>query len=121
MHIGFLNLAADHSLDLLFNHGTQRLGIHDLFAPNTLANALSNRDEASKMSDLGANHLLIVKRLEVVNEPLDHLIFHYGGLHLCCQFMPPLGILLERFPTLLFYPLKNGAIRSYLGVEPVVF
>ena len=75
MHIGFLSLVASLSLDLLFNHGTQRLNIHDLFAPNTLVNALPYRDEASKMSDLGADHLLIVRRLEVVNEPLNHLIF----------------------------------------------
>ena len=82
MHIDFLSLAADHSLDLLFNHGTQRLGIHDLLAPNTLVNAFPNRDEASEMSDLGTDHLLMVRRLEVVNEPLDHLIFHHVGLHL---------------------------------------
>ena len=83
MHIGFLSLTARHFLDLLFNHGTQGFGIHDLLAPNTLVDTLPNRDEASKISDLGANHLLIVKRLEVVNEPFNHLIFHYGGLHLC--------------------------------------
>ena len=82
MHIGFLSLTAGHSFDLLFNHGTQRLGIHDLFAPNTLVNVHPNRDEASEISDLGVDHLLIVRRLEVVNEPLDHLIFHHRGLHL---------------------------------------
>ena len=79
MHIGFLSLVTSHSLDLLFNYGTQRLRIHDLFAPNTLINLLSNRDEASEMSDLGADHLFIVRRLEVVDEPLNHLIFHHGG------------------------------------------
>ena len=73
------------------------------------------------MSDLGANHLLIVRRLEVVNEPLNHLIFHHGKLHLCGQLTPPLGILSERFRTLLFYPLKNNVNESYLGVELVVF
>lgn len=31
--------------------------------------------------------------------------------------MPPLGILTERFPTLLFSPLQNGVIGSYLNVE----
>ena len=77
MHIGFLSLAADHSLDLLFNHGTQGLGIHDLLVPHTLVNALPNKDEASKISDLGANHLLIVRRLVVVDEPLDHLMWGY--------------------------------------------
>ena len=35
--------------------------------------------------------------------------------------MPPLGILTEGFPTLLFYPLKNCAVGGYLGVESVVF
>ena len=48
-----------------------------------LINMLPNRDEASEMSDLGANHLLIVRRLEVVNEPFDHLIFHHRGFNLC--------------------------------------
>ena len=83
MHIGFLSLSAGHFLDLLFNHGTQGFGIHDLLAPNTLVNTLPNKDEASKMSDLGANHLLLVRRLMVVNKPFNHLIFHYGGLQLC--------------------------------------
>ena len=83
MNVGFLSLRADHFLDLLFNHVTQRRGIHDLFAPNALINALPNREEASKMSELGADNILIVKRLEVVNEPLDHLIFHHRRLHLC--------------------------------------
>ena len=59
MHIGFLSLAADHFLDLIFNHGTQGFGIHDLFAPKTFVNTFPNRDEASKMSDLGADHLFV--------------------------------------------------------------
>ena len=83
MNIGYLGLATSHSLDLLFNHGTQGLGIHDLLTPNTLVNALPNRDEASKMSDLGADHFLVIRRLAVINEPLNHLILHLGGLHLC--------------------------------------
>ena len=81
--INFLGLAAGHSLDWLFNHGTQRLDIYDLLAPNTFVNTFPNRDEASEMSDLGTYHFLIVKRLKVINEPLDHLILHHGGLHLC--------------------------------------
>ena len=83
MNIIFLSLVTSHSLDLLFNHGTQRLKIHDLFAPNTLVNMLLDRDEASEMNDLGANHPLVIRRLEDVNEPLDHLILHHRGLHLC--------------------------------------
>ena len=82
MNIGFLSLTAGHFLNLLFDHGTQRLGIHDLFAPNTFINTLPNKDEASKMNDLGADYLLIVRRLKVVNKPFNHLIFHHGGLHL---------------------------------------
>ena len=82
MSISFLSLAADHFLNLLFDHGTQKLRIHDFLALNTLINTLLDRDEASKMGDLGADHLLIVRRLEVVNEPFDHLIFHHRGLHL---------------------------------------
>ena len=83
MNINFLSLVAGHFLNLLFDHGTQRLGIHDLLTFNTLVNTLPKRDEARKMSDLGADHLLIVRRFKVVNKPFDHLIFHYGGLHLC--------------------------------------
>ena len=83
MNIVFLNLAAGHFLNLLFDHGTQRLGVHNLLALNTLINMLHNRDEASKMSDLGVDYLLIARRLEVVNRPLNHLIFHHEGLHWC--------------------------------------
>ena len=83
MKISFLSPAATHFLNLLFDHGTQRLRIHDLLAPNTLINMLPSTDEARKMSDLCIDHLLIVRRLKVVNEPSDHLIFHHGGLHLC--------------------------------------
>ena len=79
MNIGFFSFTAGHFLNLLFDHGTQRLKIHDLLAPNTFVNTLPNRDEASKMSDFGAGHLLIVRRLKVVNEPIDHLIFHHRG------------------------------------------
>ena len=35
--------------------------------------------------------------------------------------MPPLGILTERFPTLLFFSLNEYAVGSYLSVELVVF
>ena len=70
MNISFLSLVAGHFLNLLFVHGTQRLGIHDLLTPNTFVDTLLDRDEASKISDLGADHLLIVRRLEVVNEPI---------------------------------------------------
>ena len=70
MNINFLSLAFGHFLNLLFDHGTQILEIHDLFTPNTFVDTLLDRDEASKISDLGADHLLIVRRLEVVNEPI---------------------------------------------------
>ena len=79
--ISFLSLAAGHFLNLLFDHGNQRLVIHDLLAPNTLVNMLPDRDEASKMGDLDADLLLIVRRLKVVNEPFYQLIFHHGGLY----------------------------------------
>ena len=52
-------------------------------APNTLINALPNRNQAYEVSDLGIDHLLIVKRLKVINEPLDHFVFHHGRKHLC--------------------------------------
>ena len=79
MNISFFSLVAGHSLNLLFNHGTQRLNVYDLLALNTLVNALPNGDETSKMSNLGADYLLRVRRLEVINKPLDHLILHHGG------------------------------------------
>ena len=55
-----------------------------------------------------------------MNEPLDHLIFHHGRKPLGDQLAPPLGILIERFLALIFYPLKNYAVRSYLSIEPVI-
>ena len=35
--------------------------------------------------------------------------------------MPPLGIFSKRLPTLLLYSHKNRVVRSYLGVELVIF
>ena len=55
-----------------------------------------------------------------MNDPLDHLIFHHGRKPLGDQLAPPLGILIERFLALIFYPLKNYAVRSYLSIEPVI-
>ena len=68
------------------------------------------------MNDFGDDHLLIVRRLEVVNESLNHLIFN-----LCVQLTPPLGILSERFRTLLLCSHKDLAVGSYFNVEHVVF
>ena len=79
MHIGFLSLAAYHFL-----------------TPNTLVNTFRNRDEASKMSDLGADHFLIVRRFEVVDETFDHLIFHHGGLPLVQLALATTGHILEK-------------------------
>ena len=42
-------------------------------------------------------------------------------MHLGSQLAPPLGILTERFPTLLFCPLKNYMVKIYLSIEPVIF
>ena len=72
------------------------------------------------MSDLGTNHLLIVKRLKVIDDALDHFVFHHGRKHLCGYLMLPLGILMEGFPTFLFSPLKNCAVESYLSIEPII-
>ena len=69
---------------------------------------------------MDVDHILIVRRLEVINEPLDHLILHHGVLHLCSYLTSPLGILMEGFPTLIFCPLKNCVVGSYLGVEPLI-
>ena len=67
---------------LLFYHKTQSLGIDYFLTPNTLINTLPNRNQACKVSGLGTNHLLILGRLKVNDEPLDHFIFHHGRKHL---------------------------------------
>ena len=72
------------------------------------------------MGDLGTDHLLIVRRIKVIDEPLDHFIFHHGRKHLRGQLASPLGMLKERFNTFLFFPLENCAVRSYLGIESVI-
>ena len=73
------------------------------------------------MSDLGANHLLIVRRLQVVDEPLDHLIFQHGGLYLCARSHHLWAYSRKDSPVFFFCPLKNCAVGSYLSVEPIVF
>ena len=60
---------------------------------------LPNRNQACKVSDLGTNHLLIIGRLKVVDEPLDQFIFHHGWKHLHRKLAPPLEILTEKFPS----------------------
>ena len=67
------------------------------------------------MSDWGTDHLLIVKRLKVIDDALDHFVFHHGRKHLCGYLVLPLGILME-----LFSPLKNCAGESYLSIEPII-
>ena len=114
MKIGFLPFASGCLFHLLFY---QSLRIDYFLAPNTLNNVLPNRNQAYEVSDLGTNHLLVVRRLEVINEPFDHLVFHHRGKHLGDYLTPPLGILMERFPTLLFCPLKNCVIGRYLSIE----
>ena len=105
---------------LLFYHRIQSLNIDYFLTPNTLINILPNRNWACKVSDLGTDYLLIVRRLKVTNEPLDHFVFHHGRKHLDGLLVPPLGLLIERFPTLLFCPLKNCAVGSYLNIELVI-
>ena len=99
---------------LLFDHRTQCFEINNFLATDTFVNMLPN-------SDLGIDYLFIVRRLKVIDEPFDHLLFHYRGKHLCGLLTPPLGILTERFPTLLFCPLKNCAVRNYLDIELIIF
>ena len=81
---------------------------------------IDKHKEACKVSDLGTDHLLIVKRLKVIDDPLVHFVFHHGMKHLCGYLAPPLGILMEGFPTLLFNPLKNCAVESYLSIELII-
>ena len=72
----------DRLFYLLFYHRTQSLRIDYLLASNTLIHTLSNRNQACKVSDLGIDHLLVIRRLMVIDEPLDHLIFHHRRKHL---------------------------------------
>ena len=82
MDISFFNLSVT-SLQLLFHQIIEDSRVNDLLGLNTLIDMLPNRNQASKMTDLSTDHLLIVRRLKVINEPLNHLIFHHSGLHLC--------------------------------------
>ena len=84
---------------LVFYHRTQSLKINYFLASNTIINMLPNRNQACKVSDLGTNHLLIIGRLKVVDEPLDQFIFHHGWKHLHRKLAPPLEILTEKFPS----------------------
>jgi len=56
--------------------------INDFLSPNTFINMFPNRNQANEVSDLGTDHLLVVRRLKVVDEPFDHLIFHHRRKHL---------------------------------------
>ena len=78
-----MNFLGVTSLELLFHQRIKDSRVIDLLSLNTLIDTLPNRNQASKTSDLATDHLLIVRRLKVINEPLNHLIFHHKGLHLC--------------------------------------
>ena len=82
INIGFLPFAASCLFHLLFYHRIQSLRIDCFLAPNTLINMLPNRNQACEVSDFGIDHLLIVRRLEVINEPFNHFILHYRRKHL---------------------------------------
>ena len=82
MDISFFDFGVA-SLESLFHQRIADSWVNDLLGLNTLIDTLSNRNQARKTSVLGTDHLLIVKRLKVINEPLNHLIFHHGRLHLC--------------------------------------
>ena len=82
MDISFFNLGIT-SLKLLFHQRIEDSRVNDLLGLNTLIDMLPNRNQTSKTNDLGTDHLLIVRRLKVINEPLNHLIFYHRGLHLC--------------------------------------
>ena len=59
---------------------------------------LLNRNQAYKVSDLGTDHLLVIGRLKVIDEPLDQFIFHHRRKHLHGKLKPPLGILTKNSP-----------------------
>ena len=82
MNIGFLPFMVGCLFHLLFYHRIQSLKIDYFLTPNTHINALPNKNQACEVSDLGTNHLLIVRRLKVIDEPLDHFVFHHGRKHL---------------------------------------
>ena len=83
MDISFLPFVADCLVHLLFYHRIQSHKIDNFLTSNTLINPFPNRNQACKVNDLGTNHLLVVRRLKVINEPFDHLLFHHGRKHLC--------------------------------------
>ena len=82
MNVSFFPFASSCLLHLLFYHRVQSFRVNYILAPNTLINVLPNRNQACEVSDLGTDHLLIVRRLKVINESLDHLVFHHRRKHL---------------------------------------
>lgn len=78
MNISFLPFTISYLFHLLFYHRIQSLGIDYLLTPYTLINGLPNRNQTCEVSELGTDHLLLVRRLKVIVEPLDHVIFHHG-------------------------------------------
>lgn len=118
--VSFLPFVADCLFHLLFYHGAQGFRINDFLALNTPINMFLNKNQASRVNDLGTDHHFIVRRFKVVDEPFNHLLFHHGRKHLCGYLTPPLGILTKKFPTFPFCPLKNCVIGSYLSVELVI-
>ena len=82
VNINFLPYTTGCLFHLLFYHRIQSFKIDYFLAPNTLINTLTNRDQACQVSDLGTDHLLMVRSLKVIDEPLDHFVFHHGRKHL---------------------------------------
>ena len=80
--IDFLSFIISFLFHLLFYYRIQSLKIDYFLAPNALINTLSNKNQACEVNDLGIDQLLIVRRLKVINEPLDNFDFHHGRKHL---------------------------------------
>ena len=78
MNIDFLPFVFSFLFHMLFYHRIQSLRINYLLAPNTFINTLPNRNQAYEVSNLGTDYLLVVRRLEVINESLYHLIIMGG-------------------------------------------
>ena len=82
MNIDLLPFVSSCLFNLFYYHIIQNFRIDYFLALNTLTNVLPNKKQACEVSDLGIDHLLVVRRLKVINEPFDHLVFHHRRKHL---------------------------------------
>ena len=105
MNIGFIPFVASCLLHLLFYHRIQSLRIDYFLASNTHVNTVPNRNQACEVSDLGTDHLLIGRRLKVIDEALG-LLAHATFRHTH-----------RKIPHFSFLSPEERCNRSYLSVK----